>query len=175
VIAGVLAAGRIVASECDVELAISLPAEVTPSHEGYVNPADITVIVKNIGTRTVTLVRPGDGSTTNRRTPSVAWLVEGKVNCIAFSGCGNINALKPDEVFDLAPGATVALAEWIPPLCLNGPGTHQVQLTYRNDPTVEMKGIPLGEHDPGALERMRRSTPCDLKSNTALVTVRSSP
>jgi hypothetical protein len=77
--------------------------------------------------------------------------------------------LKSEEVFVLAPGQAVALSEWIPPLYLPAPGTHEVQLTYRNDPNIEMRQIGTTRE---ASQRLKGSTPCEMKSNVVVLRVK---
>lgn len=168
---GSAAAGK--APQCPVALTIEFPtADVELTRDGYLWGDTVKATVTNVGDLVVTLVQPGDGSGENRRTPSVAWVVDQEVQAPGRGGCGNINSLRSEEVFDLFPGQALALSEWIPPLQLRRPGTYEIQLLYRNDPSREMDGIPLGQHDADALERMKRSTVCELKSNPVRLTVR---
>ena len=152
---------------------------------------DIRVTITNLGKKTATLVQPGDGSDVGWRTPLFAWSIlaqshsDGKPYRV-LSGdpkatdksrhlsepmpekgarCGNINRLKPDEVFDLAPGQTKEIhARLLFNLAFPGM-TYRLIFLYKNVPALKWQGIPLGTHDPKAMERVRNSTPCSLVSN----------
>jgi hypothetical protein len=127
-----------------------------------------TAILVNEGKNEVLLVEPGDGSDCGWRTPLVAWSLRQSRN---GGRCGNINALKPEEVFTLAPGASHELKGWIGQPYLPRPGRYRVALRYSNEPQREWSGVPLDEHDPKAWEALRRSTPVTAVSNTAEVVV----
>jgi len=58
----------------------------------------VTATLVNRGKREVTLVEPGDGSDCGWRTPLVEWSRRRRDN---GGRCGNINALKEEEVFTL--------------------------------------------------------------------------
>src|SRR5919201_6135680 len=75
-------------------------------------PVRFTATLLNKGKETVTLVTPGDGSDCGWRTPLVGWSVvkvsadnpragkhPDKVPLHRGARCGNVNALKADEVF----------------------------------------------------------------------------
>jgi hypothetical protein len=127
-----------------------------------------TATVVNRGKQTVTLVEPGDGSECGWRTPLIEWLPRrpGRV-----ARCGNINALRANEVFTLKPGQSRALSEWIGQPPLPGPGRHKVRLRYVNEPTRPWLGAPLGKHDPEAMKAVQRSTPLAIASNSVEVVV----
>ena len=119
----------------------------------------------NLGGRPLTLVLPGDGSRSGRRTPIIEWVFKpgGKVS--GFEGCGNINELKPGEVFTLQPGKSYALGPWITPLALPLLETFSGVMVYMNDPSLEFRGILLREHDEAELLRLRTSDRCRVESN----------
>src|SRR5262249_11969623 len=85
--------------------------------------------------------------------------------------CGNINALRPEEVFELKPGGVQSLGDWIPPVWVTQTGMYRLRLRYQNDPSLKWSGIPLGAHDPGAMKRVQASTPCTALSNEVVVKV----
>jgi hypothetical protein len=87
--------------------------------------------------------------------------------------CGNINALRSDEVFDLAPGETKELKGWVYLEPFKEPGVYKVVFLYANRPSLEWKGIPLGEHDKMAMWFIRLSTKATLSSNELVFTVGS--
>jgi hypothetical protein len=151
------------------------------------------VRIVNCGKKTVTLVQPGDGSDCGWRTPIVEWVIDGKVPgtgamevrevvkdgrnrkpelqaaCLTdcaqrIARCGNINALKANEVFDIPPSKEVGLNAWVgfPPL---DPGKHKVIVRYFNLPEYVWKGKPLGEHDKKAMQRVKNSLKAALESN----------
>jgi len=83
--------------------------------------------------------------------------------------CGNINALKWDEVFRLAPGETKELAEYMP--AFRKPGNYRVRVLYANRPWMKWLGIELGTHDPIAMWRVKHSTETTVISNEVFFTV----
>jgi hypothetical protein len=86
--------------------------------------------------------------------------------------CGNVNALKSNEVFSLAPGKSQDLFGWIDSPRFTEPGTYSVVFYYSNDPEQKWQGIPLGKHDPDAMKRVEKSHKCLLISNELNLTVR---
>ena len=140
----------------------------------------ITAVITNWGSEPVVLVLPGDGSRDGDRTPIISWNIriirqsrkpDGE---LVGGGCGNMNPLRPDEVFTLKPGEGRSLGGWVSLTPFRIPGTYAVQFTYRNDPSLEWKADPNPgqRHDPEAMERVRSSTACDLASNYLTFTVR---
>src|SRR6516162_9153731 len=83
----------------------------------------ITATITNKGSAPVTLVLPGDGSESGWRTPLVGFssIKTGKdkpqhpatVPLYRGGRCGNVNALRSNEVFTLAPGKSKDLSTWI--------------------------------------------------------------
>ena len=126
--------------------------------------------IVNYSGETVVVVLPGDGSPYGWRTPIVKWNVVSEAVAIeqhSRAGCGNINALRPDEVIKLRSGESVSINSYglLAP-SLPKSGTASVSLSYVNIPHLEWKGIPLGPHDPETMVRVRASTPLRLMSNT---------
>jgi hypothetical protein len=161
------------------DLSLQLSADNTSPRVGE-RPI-VHVVVTNIGDHTVTLVQPGDGSENGWRTPIIAWSVleesSGAKHPVAPTPdagprmCGNINALRPEEVFDLARGETKELKDWISLEPFKMPGVYRVVFLYANRPLLEWKGIPLGEHDRTAMGLIRRSTEATLSSNELVFSV----
>lgn len=161
------------------ELALRLSAESTSLRVG--ERPSVRVTITNNGGDAVTLVHPGDGSDVGWRTPHVAWSVIGanseaehRPEPAPHSGtrmCGNINSLKPDELFYLAPGETKELKGWASLEPFGEPGVYRVVYLYANRPALEWKGIPLGEHDESTMWFVRRSTQCTLSSNELVFSV----
>ena len=80
--------------------------------------------------KSVTLVKPGDGSLEGWRTPIISW--SGINENYPLLRCGNINML----IFKIDPGKMVRLSGWIhPPLPLQ-PGTYPVAFNYANVPKL---------------------------------------
>ena len=133
--------------------------------------------ITNNGNETVTLVNPGDGSEVGWRTPILRWWVieDGNIteHPTEFEGtrCGNIQALKWNEVFTVAPGETKVIDKslWLSPF--RKPGTYRVKFFYDNRPSMQWGGIELGTHNPIAMWRVRNSTECTLTSNEVIFTV----
>lgn len=137
----------------------------------------VNIVITNGGREPVVLVRPGDGSDRELRTPLVKWLVEpvpgeGDPAGILRSvmECGNINALRPDEVFTLAPGKSETFNTYVW-ATFSKPGKYRVRYEYENRPSMEWGGIVLGKHDEGAMRRVRQSTACKLTSGEVIFTV----
>jgi hypothetical protein len=119
----------------------------------------------NNGARTLTLVRPGDGSRTGRRTPKLTWHFTPGGVLTGFEGCGNINELRRGEVFTLNPGETQQLEEWITPLALPAVRTCSAVLIYANDPSLAFRGVLMRPHDEFELRRLGASDRCRVVSN----------
>ena len=122
----------------------------------------------NDGTKTVTLVDPGDGSNVGWRTPIITWNVATSDGTLVppppqGARCGNVNRIDDSEIFDLAPGERHVLSEW-----LGGPhapaGSYVIRLVYENDPSRKQSGVALGPTSSDALDRIANSTPCKVES-----------
>jgi len=142
---------------------------------------DISAHIINNGKKEVTLVQPGDGSRCKWRTPVVGWSVipaqragrrHPKEPSLYLGGrCGNINALKPQEVFTLKPGQKAMLNKWIDVPTFPRAGTYRAVFYYFNIPDLRWRGLPLGPHDAEAMKRLKSSTRCSLVSNELLFEV----
>jgi hypothetical protein len=161
-------------------LVLHIAAKETTLTQGQ--DAKITATISNKGQKPVTLVLPGDGSESGWRTPLIGWsAIKGEMaanhpkTLPLFRGkrfCGNINCLKKEEVFVLAPGQSKKFAEWIGHLELTGPGTFRVVFCYANEPGLEWDGVPLGRHDPDAMRQVQKSHRCFLVSNELRLVVK---
>ena len=135
----------------------------------------VKLYVTNNGEDTVTLVQPGDGSTNGWRTPVVKWAILENGQWVQHPEgfelirCGNINSLKWDEVFRLAPGETREMKVWLP--VFRKPGAYRIKFFYTNQPWKKWSGIELGTHNPIAMWRVKHSTECSLISNEVVFTV----
>lgn len=126
-----------------------------------------TAHLVNDGREPVDVVLPGDGSTHGMRSPLVVW------SHPPLPGiCGNINALRADEVVTLAPGQRVKL-EWLGSLQFATPGRRRLQLRLEHDPERPWGGVPLGEHDPAAMARVRQIKPFIAVSNEVEIEVKA--
>ena len=121
----------------------------------------------NNGDEPVTVVLPGDGSLLGWRTPIVRWNPSRE----SERDCGNINALKPHEVIELAAGASVELP-WIGWPNLGDSGKHHVRLELEHIPELQWSGIPLGEHHAATMTRLRQIPAFNIVSNEVEVEVR---
>jgi hypothetical protein len=151
-------------------IAVELKA-LTPVLKKGLYPRFSVEVVNRSG-REITLVKPGDGSDCGWRTPVITWTVEG-VKPRGVLRCGNVNPLRPNEVFTLKPGQRMALDEWVGAPQLPGPGTYTVRLRYENRPDLKWRGKPLGEHDAATMARVRASTPAAAESNPVRIEVRN--
>jgi hypothetical protein len=158
----------------DEGLILQIAAKQTTFAVGQQRPA-ISITVKNQSKKPLTLVLPGDGSESGWRTPVIGWSVlqakqeaakHPKTPRLYEGGrCGNVNALKRNEVFVLGAGESKNLGEWSGFPTMVEPGTYRVVFYYANDPTLKWRGLPLGQHDPEAMKLVQQSHPCSLVSN----------
>ncbi len=139
----------------------------------------VTATLANRGSEPVVLVLPGDGSQSGDRTPITSWNIaviwqsrSPEPEPEAVGACGNMNPLMSDEVITLQPGRSQLLEHWVSLQPFRTPGTYSVQFTYRNDPDQKWKTDPSRRHNPEAMQRVRRSTACDLASNHLTFNVR---
>lgn len=166
-----LAAGRI-------EVVLELPPG---SVDGVVDGLhDVQVRIVNRSADAIRLVLPGDGSDFGWRTPFIGWSVLPSDSDQRHPpvpaprtgrGCGNINPIRAAEIVELDPGGSV-LADGYFGRPMIGKGARRVAFFYRNDPSLHVRGIPLGPHEPGTLERMHQSTRCEAWSEELVVTRR---
>lgn len=138
---------------------------------------NISAEIKHAGGEPALLVAPGDGSERGLRSPLVKWIVEpvpgeGQADGVlrTVMPCGNINSLRPDEVFELKAGETRRLSGWDGSMFVK-PGKYVVRYEYENRPAMEWGGIVLGTHDEGAMARVRQSHACKLTSAELILTV----
>ena len=161
----------------ELVLKIQAPADTILLRES----TTFIVTITNQGEDPVTLVDPGDGSVHKMRTPIVGWSV---VLAEEYQGknfdepllkymrrCANINPITIEEIFTLKPGETRTIDGWIGKPIFPRPGKYHVAFYYENIPSMPVFGIPLGRHDPGAIEKIRQSDPYVLKSNKITVEV----
>jgi len=156
-------------------LSLTVSAEATSIH--VMEHPKVSIVITNRGREPVVLVRPGDGSDRDLRTPLIKWVVEpvpgegesdGILKAVMF--CGNINALRPDEVFTLASGQSETFRTNVS-VAFSKAGKYRVRYEYENRPSMEWGGIVLGEHDEGTMRRVRESTACTLTSKEIVFTV----
>jgi hypothetical protein len=147
------------------ELAIELRADTPVIRRG--ETPRFTAHLVNRSVRPTTVVLPGDGSSDGWRTPVVRWSPP-----LQLGGrCGNINALKAEEVITLGPGQRVPLG-WLGRPTLAGAGAHKVSVELEHIPDLQWSGIPLGKHDPGAMQKIRLREGFRAVSNVVEVQVR---
>lgn len=118
----------------------------------------------NDGSEPITVVRPGDGSHSARRTPVLRWNPPMELR----PGCGCISALRSDEVVTLAAGESMPFS--VTRLELTMVGKHAMSLELENIPGKEWAGIH-GPHDAEALARVRRTLPFTARSNVVEIEV----
>jgi hypothetical protein len=159
--------GEAIQPLCEIHL--ELPATMTAETRDRSR-----VQIRNVGTIPVTLVMPGDGSSCRWRTPIVGWSVLPVDSTDQHPEepprrrvvrCGNINRLNPGDVFVLNPGEEKELNEWLDFPSRLSPGKYRVVFYYINVPDLKWSGIPLGNHDEEAMNRLKKSTPVALVSN----------
>jgi len=153
------------ASAPEARMALELRAD-TPTVKAGEGPR-FSVFLVNRGAEPVTVVLPGDGSDMAWRTPIARWSPPQS----DMRKCGNVNALRADEVVTMVPGERRQLGAWLGEPILNGKGKHKVSLELENDPDFQWKGVPLGEHDAAAMARVRASARFKVVSNVVEVEV----
>jgi hypothetical protein len=174
--------GFLLLAGCDarpVALVLRLEPEAVTVRTGEQLP--VTLRLSNPGDTAAYLVMPGDGSSYGWRTPIVGWSVIdaglGEKQHPAEPGlskeprCGNIDALGREELIELLPGQGTELLGYLCVPVLRHPGEYRLSFYYRNAPDLQWTGLPLGEHDPGAMDWVRNSTEVELWSNEIRVTV----
>ncbi len=187
VIAGVVCGGPVRSEAAAAHLALRVTVDKTVFHKG--NFPNMQVAVINQGAAPVTLVEPGDGSDVGWRTPCIGWSIlptsdpglkhPRSIPALHVLRCGNVNTLKAQEIFDLAPGSTHLLPNgsfdeaWFQTVAKRPAGTYRIVFYYQNDPARRWSGIPLGQQDPDAIKRSQASTPCFLVSNELVITVKN--
>jgi hypothetical protein len=157
-----------------VYAACSTKIDITPSNtmipiiaDNWIDGRGFRILITNMGTESITLVDPGDGSEAGFRTPLVSWSVEDNGEPVVqkfLLDDNQINHLEPGAVFTLAPAESHQFKHSIPPIVVHGPGQYEVEFHYKNEPKREWTGIPMGRHDPATMRQIRDSTPCDLTS-----------
>lgn len=139
-----------------------------PSTDGFPHYA---LTLTNGGKKTVRLVLPGDGSEVSWRTPSLTWIAtsHGKPAPRADAGrCGLSNSIAEDEIFDLAPGQSREIKEWLGyPRFL--PGTYDISVRYRNDPSIPTRKAGM---TPAVARKIASSATCDVTTNSVVTTIK---
>lgn len=129
----------------------------------------LVLTLTNNSEQPATIIAPGDGSAWGWRTPVIRWSHD------LYGGlprCGNINALTAAEIVTLGPGEKMDFHGWgISSPSLPGAGKHQLKVEMQHDPDLQWKGIPLGEHEPAAMDAVRRLNAYKLVSNTIEIEV----
>ena len=147
---------------------------VLPKSDFRVGEAlEIRAFLTNDSSRPVTLVKPGDGSEVGWRTPKTSLRItpDQSISTAAVGRCGNINALKWNEVFVLYPHQTEVLEEgvYVPPF--QEAGIYRIRYSYSNLPNLAWNGVPLGFDNPLAMLRVKQSTACSVESNELTIHV----
>jgi hypothetical protein len=141
-----------------IELTCSTPT-ISPGQEG----AFVAHLI-NKGGKPITVLLPGDGSESRRRTPMVRWSP-----AMNTAGCCSImSPLKPADVIELASGQRVKLG-WIGWPTFTEVGLHKVSLELEHVPTMEFR---YGG-DRGALKKARETAPFKITSNVVEVRIRA--
>jgi hypothetical protein len=165
---------------CSAQMEVTPSRKVLRLHLGhFIDSKDLHAVIRNTGDKSLDLVLPGDGSSSEMRTPIVKWAVLGADGPVKQTGIhfdATIDPLRPGEVIRLQSGQTRELTEWIPPIEISAAGTYQISLRYTNDPYREWANVyhpprrilspfpSYVDHDSVEMKRVRTSTPCDLVS-----------
>jgi hypothetical protein len=123
---------------------------------------EIVTALRNKGKAAVDVMLTGDGSSFDRRNPSVRF--ELTPNDVAAVGtCGFINAVTDSEFVTIKPGESRKL-EWIFPPTPGKPGRYTLRTIYRNDPTYsKLSGAPQAL-TPAQSARLKKTTACEVAS-----------
>jgi hypothetical protein len=148
----------------NAKLRIELSTDSRPISPGGI--PDLNAVLINDGPEAAVIVLPGDGSVRGLRSPIVRWNPP-----MVSAGCGNIDRLMRSELVTLEAGDRIHLSRAIGWPELSKPGKQMVSLELENVPGLVWRGIPLGEHDPVAMEMVRNSMPFKVVSNVVEIEV----
>lgn len=163
------------------DLILRLTANTTRLRQG--EEILLTTRIENQGKEPVILCQPGDGSDSGRRTPLIGWSVIGPDDAVTphpamppiarSAGCGNLNELRAEELFELGPGEG---REILRPMDLHllcglggGPGTYRLRFYYFNDPKMPWDGVCY--NDPRLLKQLEETPKCLLVSNELVIRI----
>lgn len=157
-------------------LVLEIKAAGPPTNAEY-RPILVTLV--NKGDKPVSLVMPGDGSSSGWRTPLIGWSVIKKgeagkhpneVPLYKGPRCKQMNPLQKSEIFTLQPGQSKKL-EWTSiPDQVDKPGTYRLVCYYANNPEIPWHA--WRQHDPEAIKLAQQSTKCFLRSNEIEIEVK---
>jgi hypothetical protein len=130
-------------------------------------PSRVEVTLQNTDPDTVTLVMPRNYSYWGGRTPLIDWEIHApggaRLKPMSFGVCGNMDAVRAEEIFKLPPGANRTFVVWIPDYYrFEKSHRYQFRLSYENRPYLS-SGIP---RDRDVRHLLWQSTACKLVSNT---------
>jgi hypothetical protein len=150
------------ATTCKGVSLVIVEVKVDPSRSAV----DPVVELRNASSEHVPLMLPGDGSTSQRRNPTLSYEVTPH-DVTPLAGCGNMNSLSPKEIIFLGPGEKTKLGWSFLTEAPSHRGRYALRATYRNDPTSN----DLGDNMPGPrtdklVARVRKTVACTLVSNT---------
>lgn len=164
---------------CAAVLEVSPRAEkilLTKGH--FIEKSNFKVQIRNTGESTLVLIKPGDGSESGLRTPTVQWSVldsQGRdLQDVGMRIDDVIKPLQANEIFSLKPGDSFDLSEWMPPIAISTPGTYKVLLRYVNDPSTAWAPTlqsprwwerRMPTHDKATMRAVRQSTKCEVVSD----------
>jgi hypothetical protein len=87
---------------CSAQLEVTPIRKVLPLHLGhFIDSKNLHVVIRNTGEKSLDLVLPGDGSSSEMRTPIVKWAVLGADGPVKRTGIhfdATIDPLRPGEV-----------------------------------------------------------------------------
>ena len=149
------------------------PSEVTvKSGQNF----EVRALIENRTSRNVTLVSPGDGSESGMRTPVISWRFfqrakkDGRpVKPFPSARCGNMNAIRAEEIFVLKPGESKRINVDLASRAGYPEGKYRATLEYWNEPKRKRTG--LAQEDSKVIKSIEKSTPCKVVSNEIMVTV----
>jgi hypothetical protein len=136
----------------------------------------IKIILKNISKEDIKLVRAGDGSIYDQRTPRIGWNIESvPKNKFHYwppkAQCGTINPLREDEFFTLKKEEELDISGWYPRPRLPD-GKYKITAFFHND-LDRPYGFGKLETMKGKFADLLRTThPCNLTSNELLITIK---
>jgi hypothetical protein len=133
---------------------------------------EVSITIKNDGKQTVTIVKPGDGSESGWRTPTIGWsfvsadsMKPHPKKAPTFSGgrCKLMNPLQAEEIVEVKPGESLEINEWINHYTTLKAGKYRAVIYYDNDPALKWQGT--SSHDSDAMKLVKASTKISLVSN----------
>lgn len=159
-----------------LELILTIPNKTLFSGD----PFNLKFLWKNGDDRSVTLLRPLDGSECGWRKVSYAWEVtrDGKpLQRRGYGRCGNVNPLMASDFITLLPGKSSEIPAGFAGsvdnfFLLTEPGIYSIRMIYRFDPRARDKGEGQNRVDESLKQKLETMPLMEIASNPITVEVK---